>query len=98
MSIGASTFILFSDSDESLQYLVPDVSYMLDTLNSPSKRRSKQKEKEMDFETEEDFRIYNPDSLVDIVAKYAGMHCTCQELESHDPPLDDILLKKVLLG
>lgn len=34
-------------------------------------------------------------SLVDFAAKIVAKHVSCEEIESHDPPLDESMLKKV---
>ena len=37
-------------------------------------------------------------SLLEMSSKVVAHHYPCQELETHDPPLDEALLKKVMFG
>ena len=34
-------------------------------------------------------------SLLELSAKVTAKHVSCEEMEGHDPPLDEVILKKV---
>lgn len=87
-----------SESDDYLDFLdgtdsyVDDMDQDSEIMSRPRSPGSRMSTPELQLSSTHPQEVT---SLVDFAAKIVAKHVSCEEIESHDPPLDESMLKKI---